>query len=69
MKIFVTIGILFLSAFFLSGCESKDKKEYYQACLEIADSMFTKNQFQTTMDYEKFKVQCKINTDDIYGKK
>lgn|GEM_PF-7060557 len=63
------IALVLVSGFLLSGCENKDKKEYYQACLEIADNMFTKNQFPTTMDYEKFKVQCKVNTDDIYGKK
>ncbi len=69
MKILVVISLIILSSFFLSGCRNKERDEYYQACLDIADSMYVKNQFPTKEDYEKFKVQCKIGTDNVYGEK
>jgi len=58
-----------LSGLLLSSCGNKDREEYNQACFDIADSMFTKNQFSNYTEYQKFKVQCKINTDEVYGKK
>lgn len=69
MKTIIVISLVTLSSFLLSGCRNKNRDEYYQACLDIADSMFTKNQFQTTEDYEKFKVQCRIDTDYVYVNK
>lgn len=64
----VMLILVLASGFILSGCKAKDKYDYQQACFDIGDSMFRKNQFPTTDDYLKFKEQCIEKTNDIYGK-
>lgn len=67
MKIKILI-IISIASFVLSGCTKKNKSEYYEACLDVTDSMFAKNQFPSADEYQKARTQCKIAADDIYGK-
>jgi len=64
----IAITIILVASFVLSGCTRKDKNEYYEACLDITDSMFAKNQFPSADEYQKARVRCKIAADDVYGK-